>query len=211
MASEITLHNMDCLDAMRQMPDKAFDLCITDPPYGINLEYGTYKDTEENWFKLMDEFVPQIIRVSKMAIFPCCRIKALPYFYTKFPPDWLICWHKGSPGHRSFIGFNDWEPLLVYGKNTGVQMHDFFTMNNQEKMGSHNHPCPKPIKWYKWFLNRCLPAGGGRVIEPFLGSGTSAIACYDMGFDLTGYEIDKDYYEAAVKRLENHKKQLTFI
>lgn len=105
--SEIKLYNMDCMEAMVKMPDKAFDLCITDPPYGIGLEYGVYKDTEKNWFDLMDRFIPEIKRVSNMAIFPCCRIKALPYFYTKFTPDWLICWHKGSPGHSAYVGFND--------------------------------------------------------------------------------------------------------
>lgn len=207
MSSEIKLYNMDCLEGMKQFPDKSFDLCITDPPYGVNLAYKTYQDTEENWFKLMSVFIPEIRRISKMVIMPSCQIKKLEWFYKNHAPDWLICWHKGSTGCASYIGFNDWEPLIVYGKTTPqLYMHDHFYKQPTEKMGSHNHPCPKPVEWTKWFLKRALP-NGGKIIEPFLGSGTTAIACYDMGFDLTGYEIDKDYYDAAVKRLENHKRQ----
>lgn len=72
------------------------------------------------------------------------------------------------------------------------------------------HPTQKPEKLYAWTLNKYAKKGD-KILDTHLGSGSIAIACYDMGFDLTGYEIDKDYYDAAVKRLENHKKQLTFV
>lgn len=72
------------------------------------------------------------------------------------------------------------------------------------------HPTQKPEKLYAWILNNYAKKGF-KILDTHLGSGSIAIACYDMGYDLTGYEIDKDYYDAAVKRLENHKKQLTFI
>jgi len=72
------------------------------------------------------------------------------------------------------------------------------------------HPTQKPEKLYAWTLNNYAEKGM-KILDTHLGSGSIAIACYDMGFDLTGFEIDKDYYEAAVKRLETHKKQLTFI
>ena len=72
------------------------------------------------------------------------------------------------------------------------------------------HPTQKPVALYKWLLkNYAKP--GDKILDTHLGSGSIAIACYDMGFDLTGYEIDKEYFDAAVKRLENHKKQLSFI
>lgn len=72
------------------------------------------------------------------------------------------------------------------------------------------HPTQKPIKLYHWQLKN-YAQDGFKVLDTHLGSGSIAIACYDMGFDLTGYEIDKDYFEAAKKRLENHKKQLTLF
>lgn len=72
------------------------------------------------------------------------------------------------------------------------------------------HPTQKPIALYKWLLkNYAKP--GDKILDTHLGSGSIAIACYDMGYDLTGYEIDKEYFDAAQKRLDNHKKQLTFI
>ena len=96
--SNIQIIHGDCMEAMKQMPDKAFDLCLTDPPYGVNLKYNTYKDTEANWFDLMDRFIPEARRIAKMVIMPSCQIKRLDWFYKNHPPDWLICWHKGSTG-----------------------------------------------------------------------------------------------------------------
>lgn len=72
------------------------------------------------------------------------------------------------------------------------------------------HPTQKPVKLYSWVLNK-YGAQGMKILDTHLGSGSIAIACYDMGFDLTGYEIDTDYFNAAIKRMENHKRQLTFV
>ena len=138
---------------------------------------------------------------------PSCSIKKLPWIYTNHAPDWLMCWVKGSPGHVSAIGFNDWEPLLVYGRVDGLSMHDVINMTNGEKMGSHNHPCPKPVKWFKWFYHRIGKKCNLKIIDPFMGSGSSRIACHDMGFDFVGYEIDKDYFDAQEKRYETHTSQ----
>ena len=81
-----------------------------------------------------------------------------------------------------------------------------------QNAGKHKrfHPTQKPEKLYAWQL-RNYAKEGYKILDTHLGSGSITIACYDMGYDLTGYEIDKDYYDAAVKRLENHKKQLTMF
>ena len=205
----ITLLNIDCIEYMATVPDKYFDLCLTDPPYGVDLKYNTYDDSLENWKLLMSSFIPGICRISKMVIFPSCSINKLAWIYQNFPPDWLLCWHKGSPGHVSYVGFNDFEPLLVYGKLKGLCMHDYFSLNNDEKMGNYGHPCPKPVKWYKMFLSRISKtAQVSTMIEPFLGSGTVAIAAYDFGIaEFVGCEIDKEYYDAGKQRFEIHKRQ----
>ena len=202
----INLHNVDCLPAMKEMADNQYDLCITDPPYGADINYNTYEDTNDNWHRLMNVFIPEAIRVSKMIIMSSCGIGKLEWIYKNHPPDWLICWYKGSPGQFSKIGFNDWEALLVYGRTKNLSMHDYFYVRPDEKMGNHNHPCPKPILWYKWLITRSLP-NGGHVVDFFSGAGTGGIACWDLGYDFTGYEIDKDYYNASLKRLETHKKR----
>jgi len=203
--------NRDCMEAMKEFPDKFFDVIITDPPYGVDLEYGLYKDSEANWYDLMHKFIPEAIRVSKMVIMPSCRIKALPWIYQNYPPDWLICWYKGSPGHVSYVGFNDWEPLLVYGKShSKLSMHDYFQMRNDVKMGSFDHPCPKPVKWFQYLMQRTVP-DGGKVADCFLGSGSSRIAADSMGFDFWGYELDKEYFDASCKRFDQYKAQLNLF
>ena len=197
----------DCICEMMHMEDKQFSLIVTDPPYGVDLEYNTYEDSEENWYKLMDLFIPIARRVATMVIMPSCRIKALPWIYQNHPPDWIISWYKGSPGHVSAIGFNDWEPLLVYGRTKGCQMHDHFTMTNDVPMGSFGHPCPKPVKWFSWLMHRAIGSSPKNVLDPFMGSQSSRIAAHELGFKYTGIELDKDYYEAACKRFRNHVAQ----
>ena len=202
----IKIYNIDCVKYLKTLPDNSFDFCITDPPYGIDLKYNTYQDTLENWYNLMNDFIPEIKRVCKMTIFPSCSIKKMSWIYKNHEPDWLISWNKGSTGHSAYIGFNSWEPLLVYGKIKNLYLHDCFSVSPTQSMGSFGHPCPKPIKFYTHFLSK-LPKGL-KIIEPFLGSGTCAIACHDYGFDLTACELDTEYYEAALKRYNNHIQQI---
>lgn len=210
--AEIKLIHGDCMDLMRETPDNYFDLCVTDPPYGVNLLYNSYEDSPENWESLMLKFIPEAKRVSRMLVFPSCSIKKMKWIYDNFPPDWIMAWTKGITGHVSHIGFNDWEPLLVYGKLKEVYFHDHIKINNNEKMGSYKHPCPKPVKFFKWFYVRIYgKTESPKIFDPFLGSGTSAIACHDMGFDLTATEIDEDYFKAAKKRFDNHKAQLSIF
>ena len=202
----IELLNIDCLEYMKGLKDKAFDLCVTDPPYGVNLKYNSYDDTLDNWTELMTRFIPEVIRVSQMVIMPSCSINKMSWIYQNFPPDWLICWYKGSPGHNSFVGFNDWEPLLVYGKTKGICIHDYVNIKNGEVMGSYGHPCPKPVKWFEYFYKKILD-GDGKVLDCFMGSGTSSIAAHKQGLDYVGTELDKDYYDAACKRFREQTMQ----
>ncbi len=190
----------DCLEIMKDIPDNSIDLVVTDPPYGIDLKYDVYEDTDENWDKMFLNLIPELKRISKMVIMPCCQIKKLPMIYKHYPPDWLICWYKGSPGHRAYIGFNDWEPHLVYGKNDGVQMHDYFRTPITEKKGNYEHPCPKPIEWAKWLISRASKEND-LILDPFLGSGTTAVACQNLKRRFIGIEISKEYCEIAKQRL----------
>ncbi len=198
--SEIKLILGDCLLEMKKIPDKSIDLVLTDPPYGVGLEYASYNDTEENWFKLMTGFIPQAKRIGEMVILPSCQIKRLEWIYKNYPPDWLICWYKGSTGCSAHIGFNDWEPHLVYGKRKGVWMHDYFQARNNEKMGNYGHPCPKPIEWAKWLIDRSKAIS---VLDPFMGSGTTGVACKELGRNFIGIEIEPKYFDIAQRRINN--------
>ena len=192
----------DCLEVMKQIPDKSIDLVVTDPPYGVDLQYETYQDTEENWFKLMDKFIPEARRIANMVIFPSCQIKRLDWYYKNHKPDWLIAWYKGSPGHVSYVGFNSWEPHLVYGKNKGIMMHDYFQATNNEKMnGRWQHPCPKPIKWANWLIGKSTKEDM-IILDPFAGSGTTLVVAKQLKRRYIGIEIEPKYVEIAKQRLK---------
>ena len=212
MIANSKVYNTDCVDAMKQYPDNYFDLCLTDPPYGVNLLYNTYDDSLENWYNLMNLFIPEVTRISKMVILPSCSINKLHWIYTNYPPDWLACWYKGSTGHNSYIGFNDWEPLLVYGKLQKTYIHDYFNIPNTEKMGNYGHPCPKPVKWFRKIYSKTLyNTPNPKVLDCFMGSGSSRIAADMEGYDFTGYELDTDYFNASVKRFNDYKLQTKLL
>ena len=200
------IYNEDCLETMKRMPDNFVDLVLTDPPYGVGIDYGLYDDTVDNWKELVSSFIPEAKRISRMIIMPSCQINLLHWIYANFKPDWLMCWYKGSPGHKSYIGFNDWEPLLVYGK-TGKPMHDYIKANNVEKMGNWGHPCPKPVKWASTLINMATDEDM-LVYDPFIGSGTTAVACERLGIQWLGSEINPDYCEIANKRIKAERDQM---
>lgn len=193
----------DCEMVMQEFPDKCIDLILTDPPYGINLKYDKYVDTEINWYSLMSRMLPQINRVSRMAIMPSCQIKRLKWIYDNFPPDWLICWYKGSPGHTAYIGFNDWEPHLVYGRTKNrLYMHDFFQTKSSPKRNTFGHPCPKPIEWATWIIERATDEGQ-IVLDPFVGSGTTCVAAKQLNRNYIGIDISEEYCRIAEERLND--------
>lgn len=209
MPSDIQLINGDCMEHMKYMKDKAFDLAIVDPPYGAKDAIGiinskghsanrkNYKQFEN--IAPSQEYFDQLIRVSKEQIIWGGNWFGLRGGY--------LCWNKEGTafGEAELAQCSMFNSVRVYK----------YTWNGmiQEKMGHKEnriHPTQKPVDLYSYLL-RTYAKTGNKILDTHLGSGSIAIACYDMGFDLTGYEIDKEYYEAAVKRLENHKKQMTFL
>jgi DNA modification methylase len=192
----------DCLEVMKGIPDGAVDLVVTDPPYGVNLKYGNYDDSEENWYSLFGALIPECCRIAQMSFVQSCQIKRLPWIYTNHPPEWLIAWHKGSPGTQGHVGFNDWEPILVYGKRKGVCMHDHFHATSDPF--NNGHPCPKPVKWGRWLVSRGCQ-DGDIVLDPFAGSGTTLVAAKQLGRKYIGIEINPDYCKIAEDRLRQEE------
>ena len=150
----------DCRDIL---PTLKADAVVTDTPYGIGFNYNMHDDDEDAWFGLMDDVVPLMRNAAPFVIMPCCRIKALEWWYSNHPPDWLVAWYKGSPGHRSSIGFNDWEPHLVWGKPY-AQMHDHFQTPLQ--IDANGHPCPKPLDYARWLVSRSAPPPEAQLLTP---------------------------------------------
>lgn len=194
------VYNMDCLAAMREMPDKAFSLAIVDPPYGIGMDgrkrhKKDYK--KKNWDNSIPdkEYFDELFRVSKDQI-----IWGANYFSRYLPGSmgWIF-WDKGqricqSDGELAFSSFNRALRAVEYNR---VELLREGTV----------HPTQKPIALYKWLLqNYAKP--GDTILDTHLGSGSSRIAAYDMGFDFVGYELDAEYFNASEVRFKNHISNL---
>jgi site-specific DNA-methyltransferase (adenine-specific) len=203
MKSEV--FNMDCVEAMKAYPDNYFELAIVDPPYGIGASGKTYgKRKKKHIVKDWDNETPdekyfeELFRVSKNQI-----IWGGNYFDLPLTNGWII-WDKDRQKETTFSdGEMGWTSFLSLLKITKLKYDGFLGMDSDGRI----HPTQKPIKLYKWLLmNYAKP--NDKILDTHLGSGSIAIACYDLGFDLTACELDTDYFNSALKRLENHKLQL---
>jgi len=200
---------MDCMDGMKQYPDKYFDLAIVDIPYGETCKlsggkaakdgYGKYWDKvtdEGNWNTLPHaDYFKELFRVSKNQI-----MWGANHFVSYLPHSsgWIF-WDKGQKN----FSFSDGE--LAY---TSFQQKLRAVIIHRAELHKEDrfHPTQKPIKLYKWLLENYAKAGN-KILDTHLGSGSSRIAAYDLGFDFTGYELDTDYYLAQEKRFKNHIAQ----
>ena len=206
---ESGFYNMDCMDGMAQFPDKYFDLCLTDPPYGVGVEYGCFDDTKENLKSFIQIFMPEILRVSKRVLLTCgnANISLYP------TPNWTLAWVCEAGSGSGPWGFSCWQPILAYGKDPYLQngkgrMRDIFMSNETSDKNITYHPCPKPQKLWEKILLRGSINESDKILDPFTGSGTTAIACHNLNRDFTGFELNEDYYKAATERLEAVKAQL---
>jgi len=207
--AELTLLNCDCMEYMATLPDKAFDLAIVDPPYGIGKD-GQIKTTGGNGgrkvheFKGWDssppsaEYFAELYRVSKNQI-----IWGANYMTSNIPSSmgWIF-WDKGqrinqSDGELAFTSFD--RALRVFELNRVALLIE-----------GTIHPTQKPVKLYKWLLSNYAKPGQ-RILDTHLGSGSHAIAAINMGFDFVGCELDKDYYDASLKRIENAQRQTSLF
>ena len=196
-----TLYLGDCRDILPTLPK--VDAVITDPPYGIGFKYDTHDDDPNAWFDLMNQVVPLCKAAAPFVIMPACAIKRLGWWYANHHPEWIVVWHKGSPGHASTVGFNDWEPHVVWGRPKRP-MHDHFS--TPCGFDDSGHPCPKPMAYAKWLVARCS-ASDSVVLDPFMGSGTTGAACADLGRRFVGIEMDAKYFDIACRRIEDAQRQ----
>jgi len=213
--STINFHNCDNMEFMKNIPDKFYDLAICDPPYGIGEDGlknhsrgGLAKPTlytPKNWDKNTpnEYYFKELIRVSKNQI-----IWGANHFISKIPYDsscWVV-WDKMN-------GDNDFADCeLAYTSfKTAVRKFQFMwagmLQGNMKEKEQRIHPTQKPVQLYKWLLTNYAKQGD-KILDTHGGSMSIAIACHDLGFDLDLCELDKDYFDAGVKRFEQHKKQL---
>jgi site-specific DNA-methyltransferase (adenine-specific) len=203
--------NEDNMKLMGRYEDNHFDLAIVDPPYGIERFQKPSGSTRFKTSKLMQEeglvwdkkpnqeYWSELFRVSKNQIVWGANNFVMP------PSEYFCIWNKKQTVDNFATAEYAWVSM---GLKKPAKMFDYsiHKHNHTNKI----HPTEKPVALYKWLLKNYANEGD-KILDTHLGSGSIAIACHDMGFDLTACELDTDYYNAAMKRIEDHKKQLTLF
>lgn len=224
------LYNMDCMDGMKQFPDKYFDLAIVDPPYGIGengdkaksrgkrIGFLQSKSNAKCYAKSYEsfagddinppekEYFDELMRVSKNQI-----IWGANHFISRIPIDshcWIV-WDK----RNGDTDFADCE-LAWTSFKTAVRIFRFkWNGMLQEDMKNKEiriHPTQKPVALYKWLLGKYAQQGD-KILDTHAGSASSLVACYDEGFEFVGFELSEHYYKLANDRLQDQMQQLKLL
>ncbi len=223
LISTISFHLGDCLEIMKDLPDKSFDLAIVDPPYFSGPErwqfYGRrvsnigvqrIYEKSEAWEVPNAEYFNELKRIARHYIVWGCN-----YFDYIFAHGRII-WDKCN-GASSFsdceIAATDLIesvrlfPFMWNGMMQGKSIANGRIMQGNKKLNEKRiHPTQKPVALYIWLLKNYAKEGW-RILDTHLGSGSIAIACHELGFSLMGIEKDEHYYKSALKRLEQHRSQ----
>jgi site-specific DNA-methyltransferase (adenine-specific) len=192
--------NEDNMELMARYSDKYFDLAIVDPPYGIGISSNPVRQQHDR--KQWDDNIPndayfkELFRVSKNQIIWGGNYFDLP------PTQGFFIWDKKQPHEFSLA-------MCEYAWSSIQKPSKMWSLSVLKEKGKI-HPTQKPIELYKWLLINNANEGD-KILDTLLGSGSIAIACHDLGFDLTACELDTDYYNAAIKRLTDHQKQLKLL
>ena len=195
----LDLRNMDCMELMRQYPDKHFDLAIVDPPYGIgvnSMNMGSRKTvtpTKKSWDNAIPDslYFSELFRVSKNQIIWGGNYFDLP------KNQYFAIWDKGE----TMYGRDFAECEFAWVRTGGTRIKKINPMQLDRF-----HPTQKPVALYRWLLSNYAKPGD-LILDTHLGSGSIAIACHDLGFDLVGSELDADYFAAMNERISRHTAQ----
>jgi len=204
--AKYTVHHSNSVEFMRSLESQSVDVVFADPPYGNETEYATYKDTRENLVKLVSEFMPEALRIAKRVVITP-GVKNM-YLYPEY--TWVLSWVNMAGVGSSSWGFSCWQPILVYGKDPflsqglGRRADTFMQRNNQ--VASVDHPCPKPDNVMRWIIER-TSIEGETVLDPFLGSGTTGVACMQLNRNFIGIDMDSKYVKIAEKRISQSQGQ----
>ena len=204
LSDKIQITNEDNMALMARYFDGYFDLAIVDPPYGININISIGRrkgDKKSNYHKFAGgdtsiptkEYFEELFRVSKNQII--WGANYMTEFLTP-SPCWLL-WDKGFSEDVTFAQFElAWTSFISSAKK----------FDKHPSQLNRIHPTQKPIELYRWILQKYAKEGD-KILDTHLGSGSIAIACHDYDFELTACELDKEYYDNAIKRIKNHIAQ----
>lgn len=215
---DCTLYLGDCLEILPTL--EKVDAVITDPPYGIGLgnhagakdvrsgylgkqEYETYEDTEENFISVV---VPAIeISLSKATRGAVYCFASCGMYLPK--PRALGGVYIPAACGRSSWGYTNFAPLYLYGVSPTIHKGASHTVFRSSAVADKNeHPCPKPVEWMNWIVGMASLANE-TIIDPFMGSGTTGVACANLGRKFIGVEIEEKYFNIACERITNAYRQ----
>ena len=197
--ANIELHNVDCMEYLRSCGDNAFDLAIVDPPYRDS--NAPTKDMRKNGSmkslagRPNNDYWSELFRVSQNQIIWGANNFELPQW------KGFVVWDKGIP--FDFTMSMAEVAGLSEGLSTISKIFKLRIAGAEQRI----HPTQKPVKLYEWLLDNYAKEGD-RILDTHLGSGSIALACWNRRFDLVACELDPDYFAAATKRIEKHKRQL---
>jgi site-specific DNA-methyltransferase (adenine-specific) len=194
--------NVDCIEFMASISDKFYDLAIVDPPYGIdrnnmNMGNSVFNKDDKKWDISVpnSEYFKELFRISKNQIIWGGNYFDLP------PSQYFAIWDKGE----TMYGRDFAEAEYAWINKGGTRIFKK-SPNQPERI----HPTQKPVNLYEWLLINYAKEGD-KILDTHGGSQSSRIACFNLGFELDILELDKDYFDQANKRFEQHKKQLTLF
>lgn len=209
----VTLHLGDCLEFMRTLPAGSVDAVVTDPPYGIDFKYSQHVDDPEDYERMMKTIVEETERINSGMSF---------YWQAMLNAD---KWHKWFPGGfrlfaacKGFVQYRptpvqfSFDPVVFWGKFDGdpsVYKKDYHVQRlapfgiGRERI---DHPCPRPLEQVAYILEICSHPGD-TILDPFMGSGTTGVACVKTGRNFIGCEIDPGYFAIAEKRIKAAQQQ----
>lgn len=204
----------DCLEVMKTFPDRSFDLVLTDPPYGIGADKGvggfgsskTDKHYSDNWdsFAPSKEYFDEILRVGKVVI-----IFGGQFFTDKLPPNghWIVWDKKGDIAFDN--PFGDCELAWTNSSRKSVKKYTVIQQGFISEEKVRFHPTQKPVSLFEQIVNDYSDFNEGhRVLDPFLGSGTSALAAQSLQREMVGIEISPEYCRIAQERLDAQPNSL---
>lgn len=197
-------YNMDCMEGMKEIPDKYFELAIVDPPYRNVSENQPTKDMRRNGDievfgdKPDSKYFEELFRVSKNQIIWGANNFTLPNY------KGFVIWKKLTISETFTMSMAE---LAYISEGLGTTSKIFEYAPQGKANDPRIHPTQKPIALYKWLLTNYAKQGD-KILDTHVGSASSLIACEDLGFEYLGFELDEDYYKQAVLRLEEYRNQL---
>lgn len=205
--SKNNAYNMDCMAAMKQMPDKYFDLAVVDPPYRNAEENAPTKDMRRNGSlenfgdKPTAEYFSELFRVSKnQIIFGANNFELPPY-------KGFIVWRKLTISENFTMSMAE-IAYLSEGLGTTSKVFEFAPQGTKDD--PRIHPTQKPVALYAWIFSHYAKPGD-KILDTHLGSGSSRIAAYEAGLDFVGFEIDKRYFDKQEQRFSEYSRQMSLF